>query len=145
MPKCYLLAGDTSEISIFSLRQIKINKQQIYPLNYLLPIGLMLTISKVFIILCLLCLCGEIRNTTPWQLSKQISKLFFQMGIQVYSVPDQTEGRREPFLEWTSINLSSKLSLTCGSNVNYYKSAHHPIPALPVGIRNIQATFKTNQ
>ena len=50
----------------FSLRKIKISKQQIYPLNYLLQIGLILTISKVFTILCLLCLCwehpGSLRN-----------------------------------------------------------------------------------
>ena len=31
----------------------------IYPLSYLLHIGLMLTISKVLTILCLLCLCGN--------------------------------------------------------------------------------------
>ena len=66
----------------------------------------------------------------PWQLSKQISKLFFQMSIQVYSIPYQTDGRtckrRKASLEW-KINLCSKLSLTCGSNVNYYKNVHHPI------------------
>ena len=47
------------------------------------------------------------------------------MSVQVYSVPGQTEGRRKPFLEWTSIDLSSKRSLTCGANnVDYYKSVH---------------------
>ena len=50
------------------------------------------------------------------------------MSAQVFSVPDQTEGRRKAFLEWKSIDLSSKLSLTCRGNVNYYKSVHHPIP-----------------
>ena len=50
------------------------------------------------------------------------------MSAQVYSVPGQTEGRRKAFLEWKSIDLSYELSLTCGGNVNYYKSAHHPIP-----------------
>ena len=39
------------------------------------------------------------------------------MIAQVYSVPGQTERRRKSLLEWTSIDLSSKLSLTCGSNV----------------------------
>ena len=29
---------------------------------------------------------------------------------------------------FSSIDLFSKLFLTCGGNVNYYKSAHHPIP-----------------
>ena len=49
------------------------------------------------------------------------------MSAQVDSVPDQTEGRRKAFLEWKSIDLSYELSLTCGGNVNYYKSVHHPI------------------
>ena len=67
------------------------------------------------------------------------------MSARVHSVPGQTEGRRNTFLEWTSIILSSKLSLTCGSNVNYYKSVHHPIPILPDRIWNTKAVFKTNQ
>ena len=31
-------------------------------------------------------------------------------------------------MEWKGIDLSSKLSLTCGGNINYYESVHHPIP-----------------
>ena len=50
------------------------------------------------------------------------------MSAQVYSVPGQTERRSKVFLEWKSIDLSHELSLTCGGNVNYYKSVHHPIP-----------------
>ena len=50
------------------------------------------------------------------------------MSAQVYSVPGQTEGRRKTSLEWKSIDLSHE-SLTCGGNVNYYKSVHQPIPA----------------
>ena len=50
------------------------------------------------------------------------------MIAQVYSIPDQTEGKRKAFLEWKSIDLSYELSLTCGVNVNYYKSVYHPIP-----------------
>ena len=50
------------------------------------------------------------------------------MSAQVYSVSGQTEGRRKAFLERKSINLSYKLSLTRGGNVNYYKSVQHPIP-----------------
>ena len=46
----------------------------------------------------------------------------------MYSVPSQTEGRRKALLEWKSIDLSSKLSLTCGRNSNYYKSVHQTIP-----------------
>ena len=67
------------------------------------------------------------------------------MSAQVYSVPGQTEGRRKAFLEWKSIDLSYELSLTCRGNVNYYKSVHHPIPTLLLGIGNILAIFKTNQ
>ena len=52
------------------------------------------------------------------------------MSAQVYSVPPgQTEGRSKAPLEWKSIDLSHKLSLTCGGNFNHYKSVHQPIPA----------------
>ena len=68
---------------------------------------------------------------------KQVSKLFFQISAQVYSVPGPTEGRRKAFLEWKSIDLYSinlhvgtfeLTSLTCGGNVNCYESDHHPSP-----------------
>ena len=36
---------------------------------------------------------------TPWQFSKQISKLFFQLSVQVNSLLDQTEEERKTFLE----------------------------------------------
>ena len=49
------------------------------------------------------------------------------MSAQVYSVPGQTEERRKAIFKWKSIYLSYKLSLTCGGNVNYYISVHHPI------------------
>ena len=49
------------------------------------------------------------------------------MSAEIYSVPGQTEGRRKIFLEWISIDLSSKLSLTCGGNFIYCKSVHHLI------------------
>ena len=39
------------------------------------------------------------------------------MIAQVYSIPDQTEGKRKAFLEWKSIDLSYELSLTCRGNV----------------------------
>ena len=54
------------------------------------------------------------------------------MSAQVYSVPGQTEGRRKALLEWKSVYLFSKLSLTYGGNVNNYKSVHHPLSNLPV-------------
>ena len=66
------------------------------------------------------------------------------MSAQVHSVPSQTEGRRKAFLLWTSINLSFKLSFTCGDNVNYYKSFHNPIPTPSDGIENTKIFFKTN-
>ena len=37
------------------------------------------------------------------------------MSAQLYFVPDKTEERRKAFLKWTSIDLSSKLFLTCGT------------------------------
>ena len=67
------------------------------------------------------------------------------MSAQVHSVPGQTEGRSKAFLEWKSIDLSHELSLTCGGNVNYYKSVHHPIPTLPVGTGSTLSIFKINQ
>ena len=64
--------------------------------------------------------------------------------MQIISeVPSEVRGKAS--LKWTSIDLSSKLSLTYGGNVNYYKSVHNPIPTLPVGTGNTLAIFKTNQ
>ena len=54
----------------------------------------MLTITKVFIILFLLCLWEQ---GTPWQFSKQISKLSFQLSFQIYSLLAQTQGERKVF------------------------------------------------
>ena len=67
------------------------------------------------------------------------------MSAQVYSVPCQTEVRRKDVLKWKTIDLSYKLSVTCGGNVNCCKSVHHPIPTLPMGIGNTQVIFKENQ
>ena len=53
--------------------------------------------------------------------------------------------REKDFLKWTSIDLSSKLSLTYGANVTYYKSVRHPTPTLPEGTGNTLAVFKRNQ
>ena len=49
------------------------------------------------------------------------------MSDQVYSVPGQIEGRSKAFLERKSIDLSHESPLTCGGNVNYYKSVHQHI------------------
>ena len=51
----------------------------------------MLTIIKVFIILFLICLWEQ---GAPWQFSKEISKLPFQLSFQIYSPLSQTEGER---------------------------------------------------
>ena len=80
-----------------------------------------------------------------WQFSKQTVKFFFQMSAQVCPVPGQTEGRRSAILEWKSIDLSYELSLTCGDNINYYRSVHHTIPTRVVRIGNILAIFKINE
>ena len=55
---------------------------------------------------------------------------------QKYYLPGQNEvkGERRPFLDGASIDLSSKLSLIYGSNVNHYESLHHPLSILPVAI-----------
>ena len=54
------------------------------------------------------------------------------MSAQVHSVPGQLKGE----------GLSPKLFLTCEGNVNYYKSAHHPVPILPVGKGSTHANSK---
>ena len=49
------------------------------------------------------------------------------MNAQVYSALGTTDGRRKSYLEWNSIDLSYKVSLTCGGNAKYYESVNHPI------------------
>ena len=65
------------------------------------------------------------------------------MSAQVYSLSGQSEVRRKAFLEGANIELSSKLSLPFGGNVNHNKSVHHPVSTVSVGIGNILAVFKT--
>ena len=62
------------------------------------------------------------------------------MSAQVYSVPDQTEGRRKALLEWKSIDLSYE---HVGIMLNVIKV--FIILFLLVRIRNILKTFKINQ
>ena len=50
------------------------------------------------------------------------------MRAEVCSVLDQTERRRKVFLEWTSIDLSTKHRFIW-DNGNYYKIVYHLIPA----------------
>ena len=49
----------------------------------------MLSIIKLFINLW--------EQGTAWQFSKQISKLSFQLSVQIYSLLGQTEGERKAF------------------------------------------------
>ena len=72
----YLVIGDASQVPVFFLTQIKMS-------NLFLPVGLMLTISEVFTILCLICLCGNREYPSNFQNKTVISKLFFQMNAQV--------------------------------------------------------------
>ena len=98
----------------------------------------MLTISKVFTFQSTLPV-WELKK--PCKLSKQISKLFFQMSAQVYSAPSQTEGRRKALLEWKGVDSSSKLSLTCGVMLTIIKG--FIILLLLVRIGNILEMLKT--
>ena len=50
---------------------------------------------------------------------KKISKLFFQMSVQVYDAPNWRE---------QGGLLNSFKFLTCGVNFNYHKIVHHLIP-----------------
>ena len=52
----------------------------------------MLTISKVLVILCLLCLCGN--RECPGSFQNKSESASFQMCDQVYSVLGLTEGGR---------------------------------------------------
>ena len=54
----------------------------------------MLTVIKVFIILFLLC---QWEQGAPWQDSKQICKLSFQLSFQIYSLLAQTEREKRAF------------------------------------------------
>ena len=67
------------------------------------------------------------------------------MSTQVLSVSRQTEWKMKVFLEWTNIELSSKLSLSCGVNVNCYKSVRHHILTVPPGIGNTLTILQANQ
>ena len=67
------------------------------------------------------------------------------MSAQECYVTGQTEGRREAFLQLASLDHPLNFLLHKGGNVNYYKSLHHSISTLPVGIGSTLAIFKTNQ
>ena len=64
------------------------------------------------------------------------------MSAQVYSLPGQAAGRRKAFLERASLNLSSKLSLTCGGNVSYYWKCSSSYPYSAYGNREHPGNFQ---
>ena len=72
----------------------------------------MLTIRKGFTILSLLCLCGNGEYLLSFQ-NKPASSSFKWVPKYILFLA-KLKGKGRPFLEWTSIYLSSKLSLTCG-------------------------------
>ena len=96
---------------------------------------MMLTILAKCLHSCLLiCLCGN------REYPKQISKPFFQMSAQLYSVPGQTEGRMKAFLEQG--NAQSYLYVE-GVMLTIIKELI--IPFLLKIIGNILVVFKINQ
>ena len=60
----------------------------------------------------------------------------FQRSANYIVFLTKVKRERRPFLERARIDLSSKLSLTYGINVNHYKSVHHPLSNMPVRIGN---------
>ena len=60
-------------------------------MNYILHVGVMLTIVRVFIILFLLVRIGNIPS--------QKKSVSFQLSVQVYSLLGQTQGERKAFFE----------------------------------------------
>ena len=75
---------------------------QINPLKYLLDVGIMLVIIKVFIILFLLYLWEQ---RTPWQFSKQISKLSLQLFRYILFLAKLMK-RRICFVEYDAVTLT---------------------------------------
>ena len=109
-------------------------------MSNLLHVGLILIISKVFTILCLLCLCRNREYPGNFQNETVISKLFFQMSAQV-----KWEGR--PFWSGQEAQIYplNYLLPTYRGNVNYDKCIHDPIPTLAVETGSTQEIFKINQ
>ena len=60
----------------------------------------------------------------------------FQRSANYIVFLTKVKTERRPFLERARIDLSSKLSLKYGINVNHYKSVHHPLSNMPVRIGN---------
>ena len=98
----------------------------------------------MFTILCLLCLCGNKEYPGSFQ-NKSVSSPFKWVPKYILCLATLKVEVRTFWVDKHTIDLSSKLSLTCGDKVNYYKSVHHPIPTLPVGIGSPLVISKINQ
>ena len=140
MLKCCLFVEDKMQVSIFFpyiryKRITNIDLSSKLPLRYRVN----LTTSRVFNIHCLLCLCWNREYLVAFKTN------LFNLSSSFKLVPKYILFLVKLFLQWASIDLSSKLSFTCGGNVNCYKSFHHPIPSLHVGIGYTLEIFQTNQ
>ena len=99
----------------------------------------MFTISKVFIFLFLLCLWEWGRL---WKLSKQKSKVFFKLSVQVYYLLSETEWESKVFLGKGQAYIYSLIYLlNMAGNVNHQQSIYHPLSTLLVGIGDTLAPF----
>ena len=103
----------------------------------------MLTIIKVFTIFCLLCLCGNREYSGSFQ-NKSVSFSFKWVPSYILNLT-KLKGEERPFWIGQAQIYPLNYLLHVGVKVNYYKSVHHPIPTLPVGIEKTLAIFKTNQ
>ena len=83
----------------------------------------MLTITKVLAIVYLLCLCGN--REYPGNFQNKSVRSCFKWVPKFFLFLDKLRRERKFFLDWTSIDLSPKLSLTCWENVSYYAIVHH--------------------
>ena len=72
----------------------------------LLHMGVILTIMKVLIILFLLC---QEEQGTPWQYSKQISKISFQLSFRIYTLLAQPNLRGKKDISWKGARRGTTL------------------------------------
>ena len=122
----------------------------------------MLTISKVFTILCLFCLCRNRKHPGSFQ-NKSISSSFkwvpkyilFLVKLKGEKRPFGVEKHRFILLTISYIihfgvmlvlmKMFIILLLLFLWEVNSYENVHHPIPRLPLRTANTLAIFKANQ
>ena len=100
MPKYSVLGGDTYLVSIFSLHKMKMSEQHV---------GVVLTVIKVSSS-DFYSACG---NSVPGSFQNKSLGSFFKWVPKYILFLTKLHGETRSFLEWASIVLSSKLSLTC--------------------------------